>query len=155
MVWGRHMTQVWPISFLRHPGHRDWLRNVHVTQVRPMRLNSGILVRFVRENRLLRFLGWGYMPGTAGAILSHTGAILSLCGKHLPEKGAALVCWACHNKASSQARWLKQQEFIIPRFWRLVAKCQQGEFLFRPLSLARRWPSSFSVFTGLPSVSVF
>lgn len=141
------MTQVWPISFLHHPGHRDWLRNVHVTQVRPMRLNSGILVRFVGENRLLRFLGWGYMPGTAGAVLS-------LCGKHLPEKGAVLVCWACHNKAS-QARWLQQQEFIIPRFWRLIAKCQQGEFLLRALSLACKWPSSFSVFTGLPSVSVF
>lgn len=36
-----HMTQSWPIRASRFPGHRGWLRDGHVTQVRPIRILPG------------------------------------------------------------------------------------------------------------------
>ena len=41
---GGHVIRAWPISFFRLPGHRGWLRSVHMTPVRPMRFNSVFFV---------------------------------------------------------------------------------------------------------------
>lgn len=46
------MTQVCSVILTHCFDCGDWLRSVRVTQVRPVRLNSGIFVRFVREKRL-------------------------------------------------------------------------------------------------------
>lgn len=55
---GGHVTQVWPISLFHPSGRRDWPRSVPVTQVRPMRLNSGVFVRPAREETLSQVAGW-------------------------------------------------------------------------------------------------
>ena len=48
------------------------------------------------------------------------------------------------------------QEFSFSQFWRLEvrlgSRCEQGWFLWRPLSLAWRWPSFSASSHGCPSV---
>lgn len=37
----RHVTQAWPIRALLPHSHSDWLRDEHMTHVKPMRVISG------------------------------------------------------------------------------------------------------------------
>ena len=68
------------------------------------------------------------------------------------QSPSVLVCCGCHDKVPPTG-WCKYFLIVLearsPR-----SMCQQDWFLLRPVSLARKWPSSPSAFLWFPLVHV-